>query len=109
MVLPEVQWNHFKGQGYPTLPSDDSVSRIEMEEQQAPMPDNMDILLKQLQQIQVKQEMMERRQENKQKKEDEQSFARTWEETVSPETHVPIARVIGYMEKPKQGDVTLPK
>lgn len=77
------------------MPSDGSVSRIEMEEQQAPQPDNMDILMKQLQQIQVKQEMMERRLENKQKKEDEQFFARTWEKTASPETHDPISRVKG--------------
>ena len=63
--------------GYPTLPSDDSESEIEMEGQQAPQPDNIEILMKQLQQIQVKQELMEKQLGSKQKKEAEQSFART--------------------------------
>ena len=78
-----------------------------MEGQQAPQPDNIEILMKQLQQIQVKQELMEKQLASKQKKEAEQSFARTWEETTTPETHDPIARVIAKLEKPKQDAVTL--
>ena len=38
-------------QGYLTLPSDDSESEIEMEGQQAPQPDNMAIMMGQLQQL----------------------------------------------------------
>jgi len=44
---------------------------------QAPQQDNIEILMRQLQQIQVKQELMEKQLARKQKKEAEQSFART--------------------------------
>ena len=54
----------------------------------------------------MKQELLEKQLASKQKKEAEQSFARTWKETATPETHDPIAKVIAKLEKPKQDAVT---
>ena len=38
------------------------------------------------------------------RKDSEQSFAKTWAETVTPETQDPIGRVVALLEAPKQED-----
>ena len=47
-------------QGYPTLPSDDSESEVEMEGQQPQQPDSMAVVMGQLQQLLTKQAELDR-------------------------------------------------
>ena len=72
--------------GYLTLPSDDSEYEVEMEGQQSQQPDNMAVVMGQLKQLLTKQAETDRTLANIQKKDTDQSFAKTWEESAVPET-----------------------
>jgi hypothetical protein len=72
--------------GYPTLPSDDAESEVKMEGQQSQQPDNMAVVMGQLKQLLTKQAETDRTLANIQKKDTDQSFAKTWEESAGPET-----------------------
>ena len=77
-------------QGYPTLPSDESDSEIEMTDQQPNPLEAVMQQLQQLQQIQMKQQVLEQQYKDDRKKEDKQGYAQTWETCAKPETHDPM-------------------
>ena len=85
-------------QGYPTLPSDESDSEIEMTD---PQPNPLEVMMQQMQQMQMKLQEVEKQQKEDRKRDDKQSYAQTWETCAKPETHDPIARVVAKLEKPK--------
>ena len=91
-------------QGYLTLPSDDSESEIEMERSSNPPPDNITVMMGQLQQILAKQAVTDKKLADIQKKDTDQAFAKTWEESATPETQDSICRVIAILETAKQED-----
>ena len=75
-------------QGYPSLPSDDSGSEVEMEGPSHPAIDGMaeirqQFQLLQAQLVETKKEMAEIKQKDKDK-----SFAQTWQESATPETWI---------------------
>ena len=77
-------------QGYPSLPSDDSGSEVEMEGPYHPAIDRMVEIRQQFQLLQAqlaetKKEMVEIKQKDKDK-----SFAQTWQESATLETQDPI-------------------
>ena len=93
-----------KLQGYPSLPSDNSGSEIEMEGSSNPPTDNMAVIMGQLQQILAKQAITDKTLADIQKKNTDQAFTKTWEDLATPETQDPIGRVIALLETAKQKD-----
>ena len=89
-------------QGYLTLPSDESDQ--EMEGQQG---NPLDAVMQQLQQMKLELQEVKKQQQDNRKKEDQQSYAQTWETCANPETHDPIARVVAKLERAKVKDGTL--
>ena len=88
-------------QGYPSLPSDDSGSEVEMEGPSHPAVDGMAEIRQQVQLLQAqlaetKKEMAEIKQKDKDK-----SFPQTWQESA---TQDPIGRVVAMLEHPKVED-----
>ena len=63
--------------------------------------------MRQMQQMQMKQEALEQQVKNDRKKEENQSFAKTWENCAKPETHDSIAYLKVKLEKPKQADIAM--
>ena len=91
-------------QGYPSLPSDDSGSEVEMEGPSNPAIDSTAEIRQQFQLLQAqlaetKKEMAEIKQKDKDK-----SFAQTWQESATPETQDPIGRVVSMLEPHKVED-----
>ena len=91
-------------QGFPSLPSDDSGSEVEMEGPSHPAIDGMAEIRQQFQLLQAqlaetKREMAEMKQKDK-----DISFAQTWQESLTPETPDPIGRVVAMLERPKVED-----
>ena len=91
-------------QGYPSLPSDDSGSEVEMEGPSNPAIDSTAEIRQQFQLLQAqlaetKKEMAEIKQKDKDK-----SFAQTWQESATPETQDPISRVVSMLEPHKVED-----
>ena len=91
-------------QGYPSLPSDDSESEGEMEGTSHPAIDGMAEIRRQFQLLQaqlaeIKKQMVEIKQKDKDK-----SFAQTWQESATPETQDPISRVVAMLERHKVED-----
>ena len=91
-------------QGYPSLPSDDSGSEVEMEGPSHPAIDGMAEIRQQFQLLQAqltetKKEMAEIKQKDKNK-----SFAQTWQESGTPVTQDPIGREVAMLERPKVED-----
>ena len=57
--------------------------------------------------MELQTEALKRELQNVQQKEENKAYAKTWENNATLETHDPIARVAGMMEKPKKQDGTL--
>ena len=89
-------------QGYPTLPSDESESDQEMLEGQQGNP--LEAVMQQLQQMKLELTEVKKQQKDNQKKEEQVSYAQTWETCANPETHDPIARVVNKLERVKVKD-----
>ena len=92
-------------QGYPTLPSDESESDQEMLEGQQGNP--LEAVMQQLQQMKLELTEVKKQQKDNQKKEEQVSYAQTWETCANPETHDPIARVVNKLERVKVKDGAL--
>ncbi len=88
-------------QGYPSLPSDDSGSEVEMEGEPNPPMENMAEVMGQLQQLLVKQAVTDKKLADIEKQGMDQAFAKTWEESTTPETQDPFGRVIALLETAK--------
>ena len=93
-------------QGYPSLPSDDSESEGEMEGPSHPAIDGMAEIRRQFQLLQaqlaeIKKEMAEIKQKDKEK-----SFAQTWQESATPETQDPIGRVVAMLDRQNRTNKT---
>ena len=91
-------------QGYPTLPSDESDSDLEMEGQQG---NPLEAVMQQLQQMKLELTEVKKQQKDDKKKEELKKFAQTWETCANPETHDPIARVVAKLERAKVKDGAL--
>ena len=57
--------------------------------------------------MELQTEALKRELQNVQQKEENKAYAKTWENNATLETHDPIARVVGMLEKPKKQDWTL--
>ena len=93
-------------QGYPSLPSDDSESEGEMEGPSHPAIDGMSerrpqFQLLQAQLAEIKKEMVEIKQKDKDK-----SFAQTWQESATPETQDPKGRVVEMLDRQNRTNKT---
>ena len=91
-------------QGYPSLPSDDSESEVEMEGQSHPAIDGMAEIRQQFQLIQAKLSETKKELVDIKQKDKDQSFAKTWQESTTPETQDPICIVVTVLERPKVED-----
>ena len=91
-------------QGYPSLPSDDSGSEVEMEGAPNPPTENMAVVMGQLQQLLAKQAVTDKKLADIEKKGTDQAFAKTWEESATPETQDPIGRVVALLDSAIQKD-----
>ena len=89
-------------QGYPSLPSDDSGSEVEMEGQSHPAIDGMADIRQQFQMLQA--QLTETKEKLAEQKDKEKSFAQTWQESATPETQDPIGRVVAILDRPKVED-----
>ena len=81
-------------QGYPNLPSDDSGSEVEMEGPSHPAMDGLAEIRQQFQQLQVQLAGTNQELADLKKKDLDQAFARTWQESAIPETQDPIVSVV---------------
>ena len=88
-------------QGYPSLPSDDSGSEVEMEVQSHPAIDDMAEIRQQFQLLQAHLMKTKEKFANIEQKDKDKSFAQTWQESATPETPDPIRRVVAILELPK--------
>ena len=88
-------------QGYPSLPSDDSGSEVEMEVQSHPAIDDMAEIRQQFQLLQAHLMKTKEKFANIEQKDKGKSFAQTWQESATPETQDPIRRVVAILELPK--------
>ena len=68
-------------QGYPTLPSDESDSEIEMTDQQ---PNQLEVMMQQMRQMQLKLQAVEQQYKDDRKKDDKQSYAQTHVQSQKP-------------------------
>ena len=91
-------------QGYPSLPSDDSGSEVEMEGQSHPGIDDMAEIRQQFQLLQAQLTETKEKLANMEQKDKDKSFAHTWLEAATPETQDPIRRVVAILERPKVED-----
>ena len=89
-------------QGYPSLPSDDSGSEVEMEGPSHPAIDGMAEIRQQFQMLQA--QLTETKEKLAEQKDKEKSFAQTWQESATPETQDPIGRVVAILDRPKVED-----
>ena len=81
-------------QGYPSLPSDDSGSEVEMEEPSHPAIDGMAEKRQQFQMLQAQLTETKDKLASMERKDKDKSFAQTWQEAATPETQDPIGRVV---------------
>ena len=91
-------------QGYPSLPSDDSGSEVEMEGPSHPVIDGMAEMRRQFQMLQAQLTETKEKLASMEQKDKEKSFAQTWQESATPETQDPIGRVVAILERPKVED-----
>ena len=91
-------------QGYPSLPSDDSGSEVEMEGPSHPVVDGMAEMRRQFQMLQAQLTEIKEKLANIEQKDKEKSFAQTWQESATPETQDPIGRVVAILERLKVKD-----
>ena len=101
-------------QGYPNLISYDSGSKVEMEGPSNPMMDGLAEMRQQFQLIQAQLTVTNKELADIKKKDSDQAFAKTWQESATPETQDPIGRVVALLEGTKIEEsqeyyVTLPK
>ena len=94
-------------QGYPSLPSDDSESEGEMEGPSHPVLDGMAEMRQQFQLLQAQLAKTQDELAGMKRREQEKSFAQTWQEAATPETQDPIGRVIAILERTKVEDAQL--
>ena len=85
--------------GYPSLPSDDSGSEVEMEGPSDQVTNSMAEMKEQFKMLLAKQEVTKKELADIKKKDTDQAFARTCAETA---TQDPIRRVVALLEAPKQ-------
>ena len=90
--------------GYPNLPSDDSGSEVEMEGPSHPAMDGLAVMRQQFQQLQAQLAATNKKLADIKKKDKDQAFARTWQESATPETQDPIGRVVALLECTKVED-----
>ena len=91
-------------QGYPNLPSDDSGSEVEMEGPSHPAMDGLGEMRQQFQQLQAQLAATKKELADIKQKDKDQSFAKTWQESTTPETQDPICIVVTVLERPKVED-----
>ena len=91
-------------QGYPDLPSDNSGSEVEMEGPSNPTMDVVAEMRRQFQQLQAQLAATNKELADIKQKDKNQSFAKTWQESATPETQDPIGRVFAVIERPKVED-----
>ena len=91
-------------QGYPDLPSDNSGSEAEMEGPSNPTMDVVVEMRQQFQQLQAQLAATNKELADIKQKDKNQSFAKTWQESATPETQDPIGRVVAVIECPKVED-----
>ena len=89
------------------MPSDKLDTEPDMEEQQSQQPNPMEVIMRQMQQMQLKQDLLEKELNKAQQKEESKAFTKTWEETATLETQDPLARKVANLEKPKKVDKSL--
>ena len=94
-------------QGYPSLPSDDSESEVEMEGPSHPGLDSMAEIRQQFQILQAQLAETKDKLASMERKDKEKSFAQTWQEAATPETQDPIGRVVAILERTKVEDAQL--
>ena len=75
-------------QGYPNLPSDDSGLEIVTEGPSNPVMDGLAEMRQQFQLLQAQLAATNKELADIKKKDSDQAFARTWQESVTPETQV---------------------
>ena len=90
-------------QGYPSLPSD-SESEVEMEGPSYPAMDGLGEMRQQFQQLQAQLAATKKELADIKQKDKDQSFAKTWQESTTPETQDPICIVVTVLERPKVED-----
>ena len=93
-----------KFQGYPSLPSEDSGSEVEMEGPSHPRMDGLMKMRLQFQQLQAQLAANNKELVDIKKKDLDQAFARTWQESATPEPQDPIVRVVTLLECTKVED-----
>ena len=86
---------------YPSLPSDDSGSEVEMEGQSHPVMDDMAEIRQQFQLLQAQLKETKKKLADIEHKDKDKSFAQTWQESA---TQDPIGRVVARLERPKVED-----
>ena len=91
-------------QGYPSLPSDDSGSEVEMEGPSHPAMDGLEEMRQQFQQLQAQLAATNWELVNIKQKDKDQAFAKTWQVEATLETQDPIGRVVAVLERPKKED-----
>jgi len=88
-------------QEYPSLPSDDSGSKVEMKGPSHPAIDGMAEIRQQFQLLQAQLMETKKKLVDIEQKDKDKSFAQTWQESATPETQDPIGRVVPILERPK--------
>ena len=90
--------------GYPSLPSDDSGSEVEMEGPSQPATDGMAKIRQQFQLIQAQLSETKKELADIKQKDKDKSFAQTWQEAAVLETQDPIGKVVAILERAKVED-----
>ena len=91
-------------QGYPSLPSDDSETEVEMEGPSHPAIDGLAEIRQQFQQLQAQLTETKKELSDIKQKDKDKSFAQVWQESATQETQDPIRRVVAILERPKVED-----
>ena len=91
-------------QGYPSLPSDNSGSEVEMEGQSHPAIDDMAEIRQQFQLLQAQLTETKNKLADIEQKDMDKSFTQTWQESATPETQDPIGKVVARLVRPKVED-----
>ena len=91
-------------QGYPSLPSDNSGSEVEMEGPSHPAIDGLAEIRQQFQQLQAQLTETKKELSDIKQKDKDKSFAQVWQESATPETQDPIRRVVAILERSKVED-----
>ena len=91
-------------QGYLNLPSDDSGLEVEMEGPSYPVTDGLAEMRQQFQQLQAQLAATNKALADIKKKDSDQAFPKTWQESATLETQDPIDRVVALLEHTKVED-----